>query len=88
VVAPSPVVALHRAVAVAEVSGPPAALTLVDGLDLGSYYLYHAVRGHLLGRLGRAAEAAAAYDAALTLAGNTAERDFLRRRRAALSDPG
>ena len=44
-VAPSPVVALHRAVAVAEVAGPAAALTLVDGLDLGSYYLFHAVRG-------------------------------------------
>jgi RNA polymerase sigma-70 factor (ECF subfamily) len=87
VVAPSPVVALHRAVAVAEVSGPAAALTLVDGLDLGSYYLFHAVRGHLLARLGRAAEAAAAYDAALALAGNSAERDLLRRRRAELSGP-
>jgi len=86
-VAPGPVVALHRAVAVAEVSGPAAALRLVDGLGLGSYYLFHAVRGHLLGRLGRGAEAAAAYDAALALAGNSAERDFLRRRRAELSDP-
>jgi RNA polymerase sigma-70 factor (ECF subfamily) len=86
-VAPSPVVALHRAVAVAEVSGPAAALTLVDGLDLGSYYLFHAVRGHLLGQLGRTAEAAAAYDAALARAGNAAERDFLRRRRAELSGP-
>jgi RNA polymerase sigma-70 factor (ECF subfamily) len=86
-VAPSPVVALHRAVAVAEVSGPAAALTLVDGLGLDSYYLFHAVRGHLLGQLGRTAEAAAAYDAALARAGNAAERDFLRRRRAELSGP-
>jgi RNA polymerase sigma-70 factor (ECF subfamily) len=86
-VAPSPVVALHRAVAVAEVSGPAAALTLVDGLDLDSYYLFHAARGHLLGQLGRTAEAAAAYDAALARAGNPAERDFLRRRRAGLSGP-
>jgi RNA polymerase sigma-70 factor, ECF subfamily len=86
-VAPSPVVALHRAVAVAEVSGPAAALTLVDDLDLDSYYLFHAVRGHLLGQLGRTAEAAAAYDGALARAGNAAERDFLRRRRAELSGP-
>jgi RNA polymerase sigma-70 factor (ECF subfamily) len=86
-VAPSPVVALHRAVAVAEVSGPATALRLVDRLDLGSYYLFHAVRGHLLRRLGRTAEAGAAYDAALARVGNEAERDFLRRRRAELSGP-
>jgi RNA polymerase sigma-70 factor, ECF subfamily len=79
-VAPGPVVALHRAVAVAEVHGPAAGLALVDRLDLGSYYLYHAVRGHLLRQLGRTAEAAAAYRAALDRAGNAAERDFLRGR--------
>jgi RNA polymerase sigma-70 factor, ECF subfamily len=87
VVAPSPVVALHRAVALAELDGPQAALPLVDELDLDGYYLYHAIRGHLLRRLGRAGEAAAAYDAALSRAGNRAERDFLRRSRAALSRP-
>jgi RNA polymerase sigma-70 factor, ECF subfamily len=79
-VAPSAVAALHRAVAVAEVHGPAAGLALADGLDLGSYYLYHAVRGHLLRQLGRTAEAAAAYRAALDRAGNAAERDFLRGR--------
>jgi RNA polymerase sigma-70 factor, ECF subfamily len=79
-VAPGPVVALHRAVAVAEVHGPAAGLALVDRLDLGSYYLYHAVRGHLLRQLGRTAEAGAAYRAALDRAGNAAERDFLRGR--------
>ena len=79
-VAPSPVVALHRAVAVAEVDGPAAALDLVDELDLASYYLFHAIRGHLLRQLGRTAAAAAAYQDALDRAGNAAERDFLRGR--------
>jgi RNA polymerase sigma-70 factor, ECF subfamily len=83
-VAPSPVVTLHRAVAVAEVSGPAAALALVDGLDLARHHLFHAVRADLLRRLGRSAGAAVAYDAAIALAGNAAERDFLRRRRAEL----
>jgi RNA polymerase sigma-70 factor (ECF subfamily) len=86
-VAPSPVVALHRAVAVAEVHGPAAALALVDGLDLTSYYLFHAIRGHLLRQLGRTAEAAAAYRDALDRAGNAAERAFLRGRLQELS-PG
>jgi len=76
-VAPGPVAALHRAVAVAEVDGPAAALALVDTLDLDSYYLYHAVRGHLLRQLGRTAGAVTAYQAALDRAGNAAERDFL-----------
>ena len=79
-VAPGPVAALHRAVAVAEVHGPAVALPLVDELDLDSYYLYHAVRGHLLRHLGRTPEAVAAYQAALDRAGNAAERDFLRGR--------
>jgi RNA polymerase sigma-70 factor (ECF subfamily) len=84
-IAPSPVVALNRAVAVAEVDGPGAALALVDGLDdLGGYYLFHAIRADLLRRLGRAAEAAVTYDAAIALVGNAAEREFLRRRREAL----
>jgi RNA polymerase sigma-70 factor (ECF subfamily) len=83
-VAPSPVVALHRAVAVAEVSGPAAALAIVDGLDLPRHHLPPAVRADLLRRLGRAAEAAEAYDAALSVAGNEAERAFLRHRRMSL----
>src|SRR6202453_679247 len=69
VVAPGPVVALNRAVAVAEVQGPAAALTLVDGLDLDWYYLYHAIRADLLRRLGRTGEAARAYSGALALTG-------------------
>jgi len=82
---PTPVVALNRAVAVAEVDGPAAALALVDGLDLGTFHLYHAIRADLLRRLGRDAEAAAAYGSAIERAGNTAERDFLRRSRDALT---
>ncbi|MEU1471918.1 RNA polymerase sigma factor, partial [Streptomyces sp. NPDC005761] len=63
-VAPSPVVALNRAVAVAEVTGPHEALALLDGLELGGYHVFHAVRADLLRRLGRVAEAAASYEAA------------------------
>lgn len=77
---PGPVVALNRAVAVAEVEGPRAALALVDGLALEDYRLFHAVRADLLRRLGRGAEATAAYEAAIALTGNRAERDHLRRR--------
>jgi len=76
-VAPGPVVALNRAVAVAEVDGPSAALALVDGLDLGGYYLFHAIRADLLRRLGRRAEADAAYEAAIAGTGNEAERAHL-----------
>ena len=83
-VAPSPVVALHRAVAVAEVQGPAAALALVDGLDLDGYHLFHAVRADLLRRLGRDAEASAAYGAAIARTGNAAERAFLEERRRSL----
>ncbi|MEU4538565.1 RNA polymerase sigma factor [Streptosporangium sp. NPDC023825] len=83
--APNPVVALNRAVAVAEVDGPEAALTLVDGLDLGGYHLFHAVRADLLRRLGRTTEAARAYEEAIARTGNAAERDFLRRSREALT---
>jgi len=80
-VAPSPVVALNRAVAVAEVDGPAAALALVDDLDLDRYYLFHAIRADLLRRLGRPAEAGAAYQAAIERAGNAAERAYLARAR-------
>ncbi|MEU5866816.1 RNA polymerase sigma factor [Nonomuraea sp. NPDC047529] len=81
---PGPVVALHRAVAVAEVDGPEAGLTLVEGLEVTGYYLFHAVRADLLRRLGRDGEAARAYDEAIACAGNEVEREFLRRRRATL----
>ena len=81
---PSPVVALNRAVAVAEVEGPGAGLAAVDELDLKSFHLFHATRADLLVRLGRAPEAAVAYDRALELVGNDAERRFLSQRRAAL----
>jgi len=83
-VAPSPVVALNRAVAVAEVEGPDAALTVLDGLDLAGYYLFHAIRADLLRRLGRNAEAALAYEAAIARTENATERDFLQRSRQAL----
>jgi RNA polymerase sigma-70 factor, ECF subfamily len=85
---PSPVVALNRAVAVAEVEGPEAALALVDGLGLRDYYLFHAIRAGLLRRLGRDREAALAYDAAIAHARNAAERDFLERSRQSLGRGG
>jgi RNA polymerase sigma-70 factor (ECF subfamily) len=78
--APSPVVELNRAVAVAEVEGPDAALAEVDQLDLEGYYLYHSVRADLLRRRGRDAEAALAYEQALALTDNRAEREFIDRR--------
>ena len=77
---PGPVVELNRAVAVAEVEGPDAALALVERLDLDGYYLYHSVRADLLHRRGRDSEAAGAYERALTLTSNQAEREFLERR--------
>ncbi|GAB3476209.1 RNA polymerase sigma factor [Amycolatopsis cihanbeyliensis] len=82
---PNPVVALHRAVAVAEVDGPAAALALVDDLALRTYHLFHAVRADLLRRLGREAEASRAYQAALERTGNAAERAFLERGRRSLT---
>jgi RNA polymerase sigma-70 factor, ECF subfamily len=84
---PSPVVALNRAVAVAEVEGPDAALTLVDTLDLDGYHLFFAIRADLLRRLGRNDEAALAYDSALARTENAAERDFLQRQVSALRPP-
>ncbi len=84
VVQPTPLVRLHRAVAVAEVDGPLSALRIVDGLDLPQHHLFHAVRADLLRRLGRAVEAAQAYRRAVDLSGNAVERRFLSRRLAAL----
>ncbi|MEV2252922.1 sigma-70 family RNA polymerase sigma factor [Streptomyces sp. NPDC050147] len=80
-VAPTPVAALNRAVAVAEVKGPDEALALVDDLALDGYHVFHAVRADLLRRLGRTDEATAAYDAALAHTENAAERTFLLARR-------
>ena len=80
-IAPSPVVALNRAVALAEVDGPAAALAIVDGLPLADYRFFNATRADLLRRLGRDAEAAAAYDAAIARTENAVERAFLERRR-------
>lgn len=76
---PTPVVALNRAVAVAEAEGPAAALEIVDALDLTGFHLYHATRAELLRRLGRTAESATAYRAALERVGNEPERRFLER---------
>ncbi|MDI2127736.1 RNA polymerase sigma factor [Yinghuangia seranimata] len=80
---PSPVVALNRAVAVAELDGPQVALAAVDRLGdaLAGYHAYHATRADLLRRLGRSEQARAAYDKAVGLAGNTAETAYLTRRR-------
>jgi RNA polymerase sigma-70 factor (ECF subfamily) len=83
-VAPGPVVALNRAVALAEVEGPDVALAAVDGLALDGYAAFHVVRADLLRRLGRTPEAAEAYGAAIARTENEAERDFLRGRRRAL----
>jgi RNA polymerase sigma-70 factor, ECF subfamily len=80
-IAPSPIVALNRAVAVAELDGPDLALTIVDRLELATYHAWHATRADLLRRLGRSAEAREAYDAAIELAGNSAERAWLTSRR-------
>ncbi len=85
---PSPVVALNRAVAVAEVDGPDVALALVDRLPLEGYHAFDATRAELLRRLGRSNEAREAYDRAIELAGNTAEAAYLTRRRSQLGAPG
>lgn len=82
---PTPVVALNRAVAVAEVDGPETALQIVEGLDLPDYHPFHVTRADLLRRLGRTHEAADAYATAAQLTDNRAERRFLERRRAQLS---
>ena len=77
-IAPTPVAALNRAVAVAETQGPAAALALVDDLDLDGYYVYYTVRAALLDRLGRTAEAAEAYEEAAASTTNAAEQSYLR----------
>ena len=77
-VAPTPVVALNRAIAIGEVQGPAAALALVDELDLDTYHPFHATRADLLRRLDRHSEAAAAFKRAAAMAPTDAERDFLR----------
>ena len=84
-IAPSPVAALNRAVAVAETDGPATALSLVDQLDLTEYRVFHAVRADLLRRLGRKVEAAEAYDEAIRRTENVVEREFLSRQRRAVA---
>jgi RNA polymerase sigma-70 factor (ECF subfamily) len=80
--APTPIVALNRAVAVAEVEGAAAALALVDRVEgLDGYYLFHAIRADLLKRLGRSDQAVRAYDAAIARTDNARERAFLERSR-------
>ena len=86
-IAPTPVVALNRAVAIAERDGPEAGLALMDGLELDAYHLWHAARADLLRRLERTEEAAAAYRAALALTDSPVEQDFLRGRLSALRSP-
>jgi RNA polymerase sigma-70 factor (ECF subfamily) len=80
---PSPIVALNRAVALAELDGPEVALAVVDRLSdaLAGYHAFHAVRADLLRRSGRDEEAREAYRQAASLAGNTAESAYLTRRR-------
>lgn len=82
--APGPVTALNRAVALGEVQGAGEALAQVDRLDLTEYYLFHAIRADLLRRLGRNVEAVRAYEAAIARSDNAAEKNFLQRRRQAL----
>lgn len=84
---PSPVVALNRAVAVAELDGPDVALALVDRLPLDGYHAFHATRAELLRRVGRVDEARVAYDRAIALAGNSGEVAYLTRRRGQLGEP-
>jgi RNA polymerase sigma-70 factor (ECF subfamily) len=83
-IAPSPIVALNRAVAVAEVEGPQRALEALAPIELRDYPLLHAVRADLLARLGQQAAARAAYDAAIALTTNDVERAFIEGRRDAL----
>jgi RNA polymerase sigma-70 factor (ECF subfamily) len=81
---PSPIVALNRAVAVAELDGPNVALAVVDRLPLAGYHAWHATRADLLRRLGRSSEAKDAYDAAVAATRNSAERAYLVRKRGEL----
>ncbi|MCU1587965.1 MAG: polymerase subunit sigma-24 [Frankiales bacterium] len=81
---PSPIVALNRAVAVAELDGPEVALALIDRLPLTGYHAWHAARADLLRRLGRTTEAKDQYDDAVAATQNTAERAYLARKRGEL----
>ncbi len=83
---PTQVVELNRAVALAEVRGAADALAVVETLDLRDYYLFHAVRAELLSRVSRNEDARKAFDAALALTTNPAERTFMKRARDALPD--
>ena len=80
---PSPIIALNRAIAIAELDGPAVALAAIGRLEpkLAGYHAFHATRADLLRRLGRSRESRAAYDNAIELAGNTAETAYLTRRR-------
>lgn len=84
-VTPTPIVALNRAIAIAELDGPEVALSIVDRLELGGYHAWHATRADLLRRLGRSAEARSAYNAAIAATENRAEQAYLSRRRDQLS---
>lgn len=84
---PSPIIALNRAVAVAELDGPQVALAILDRLPLTTYHAWHATRADLLRRLGRSGAAQAAYDAAIAATQNSAERAHLARRRGELAGP-
>ena len=83
-IAPTPIVALNRSVAVAEIDGPQVALQLMHELPLEHYYLFHAIRANLLQRLGRAGQAEAAYHAAIALTDNAAEIAFMKERISAI----
>jgi RNA polymerase sigma-70 factor (ECF subfamily) len=82
---PSPIVQLNRAIAIAELDGPEVGLAMVDKLPLDTYHAWHATRADLLRRLGRSADARAAYDAAIAATDNEAERAYLSRRRGSLA---
>lgn len=84
---PTPIVALNRAVAVAEIDGPQSALQLIDELPLEHYYLFHAIRADLLRRLGHADQAEAAYRAAIERTDNAAEITFINERMTAIRAP-
>jgi RNA polymerase sigma-70 factor (ECF subfamily) len=81
---PSPIVALNRAVAVAELDGPEVGLALIDRLPLTGYHAWHAARADLLRRIGRSADAKQEYEAAIDATQNTAERAYLSRKRGEL----
>ncbi len=86
-ITPTPIVALNRAVAVAEIAGPQVALELIDELPLGHYYLFHAIRADFLRRLGQAGQAEAAYRAAIERTDNAAEIAFMEERISASRGP-